>query len=134
MNILLTGSELNDVSFTSAFPMGVYNHSAERSFDQSQLDKSMDQSSHSSSREVSHVSSREVSHVSSREVSYISSKENSMNVSSGERSMAESWSFYNHIRACDVGPTLPSTVRNPNKALCTINGKTSEVIYGECNQ
>ncbi|XP_060589751.1 PAS domain-containing serine/threonine-protein kinase-like isoform X2 [Ruditapes philippinarum] len=114
------GSELNDVSFTSAFPMGAYNHSAERSFDQSQLDKSMDQSGHSSSREVSHVSSREVS--------YISSKENSMNVSSGERSMAESWSFYNHIRACDVGPTLPSTVRNPNKALCTINGKTSEIL------
>ncbi|XP_053381910.1 uncharacterized protein LOC128549335 [Mercenaria mercenaria] len=113
------GSELNDVSFSSGFPKGAYNHLADRSFDQSPLDKSMNQSGHSSSREVSHISSREVSH--------ISSKDSSMNASSGERSMADSWSFYNHIGGCDVGNTLPSTVRNPNKALCTINGKTSEV-------
>lgn len=116
---LFTGPELNDVSFTSGFPKGTYNHSADRSFDQSLHEKSINQSAHTSSREVSHVSSRDVSH--------LSSKDSSINASSGERSMADSWYFYNHISGCDVGPTLPSTVRNPNKALCTINGKTSEV-------
>lgn len=108
---LFTGPELNDVSFSSGFPKGTYNHSADRSFDQSLYEKSINQSGHASSREVSHISS----------------KDGSINASLGERSMADSWYFYNHIGGCDVGPTLPSTVRNPNKALCTINGKTSEV-------
>ena len=45
----------------------------------------------------------------------------------GERSLGESWSFYNYVGGGETGVVFPSTVRNPNKALCTINGRTSEV-------
>ncbi|KAK3579787.1 hypothetical protein CHS0354_022096 [Potamilus streckersoni] len=44
------------------------------------------------------------------------------------KSFAETWSFYNYIGGGDTGMVFPSTVRNPNKAICTINSRTSEIL------
>jgi hypothetical protein len=41
-------------------------------------------------------------------------------------SNSENWSFYNYLGG-HSGSAFPTTVRNPNKAICTINAKTSEV-------
>lgn len=40
----------------------------------------------------------------------------------------ENWSFYSYIGGGHTGTVFPSTIRNPNKAICTINSQTSEVI------
>lgn len=40
----------------------------------------------------------------------------------------ENWSFYSYIGGGHTGTVFPSTIRNPNKAICTINSKTSEVM------
>lgn len=40
----------------------------------------------------------------------------------------ENWSFYSYIGGGHTGTVFPSTIRNPNKAICTINSKTSEVL------
>ena len=42
-------------------------------------------------------------------------------------SLGESWSFYKYIGGGQTGVAFPTTVRNPNKAIVTINAKTSEV-------
>ncbi|KAL3887875.1 hypothetical protein ACJMK2_000264 [Sinanodonta woodiana] len=55
--------------------------------------------------------------------SFAPSAETSLN-----KSLAESWSFYNYIGGGDTGMVFPSTVRNPNKAICTINSRTSEIL------
>ncbi|KAL4217724.1 hypothetical protein ACF0H5_022464 [Mactra antiquata] len=109
------GAELNDVSFSAGFSKMNFNQSGDRSLEQSIHEKSLNQS-------------KDWSNNSSREAIQVLSREGSMNASSGERSMTESWSFYNHIGGCESGHAFPSTVRNPNKALCTINGKTSEIL------
>lgn len=43
-------------------------------------------------------------------------------------STEEHWDFFNYIGGGTTGVVFPSTVQNPNKAICTINAKTSEVI------
>nr|XP_011431433.3 PAS domain-containing serine/threonine-protein kinase isoform X1 [Crassostrea gigas] len=40
----------------------------------------------------------------------------------------ENWSFYSYIGGGHTGTVFPSTIRNPNKAICTINSKTSEIL------
>ena len=55
------------------------------------------------------------------------SRDTNLSAYTGEKSLGESWSFYNYVGGGETGVVFPSTVRNPNKALCTINGKTSEV-------
>ena len=55
------------------------------------------------------------------------SRDTNLSPLTGERSLGESWSFYNYVGGGETGVVFPSTVRNPNKALCTINGRTSEV-------
>lgn len=42
-------------------------------------------------------------------------------------SLNQSWSFYNYIGGGQSGMAFPTTVRNPNKAICTIDANTSEV-------
>lgn len=43
--------------------------------------------------------------------------------------MGESWSFFNHIGGGQQPPAaVPHTVRNPNKAIVTVNAKTSEIL------
>ncbi|XP_041361315.1 PAS domain-containing serine/threonine-protein kinase-like [Gigantopelta aegis] len=44
------------------------------------------------------------------------------------QSLNESWSFYNYVGGGQSGVAFPTTVRNPNKAICTINAKTSEIL------
>ncbi|KAK3088561.1 hypothetical protein FSP39_020640 [Pinctada imbricata] len=43
-------------------------------------------------------------------------------------SLGENWSFYNYVGGGQSGVTFPTTVNNPNKAVCTINAKTSEIL------
>ncbi|XP_046565459.1 PAS domain-containing serine/threonine-protein kinase-like [Haliotis rubra] len=43
-------------------------------------------------------------------------------------SLNQSWSFYNYIGGGQSGMAFPTTVRNPNKAICTIDGNTSEIL------
>ncbi|XP_050395155.1 PAS domain-containing serine/threonine-protein kinase [Patella vulgata] len=43
-------------------------------------------------------------------------------------SLNESWSFYNYVGGGETGHVFPQAVRNPNKAICTINAKTSEIL------
>ena len=45
----------------------------------------------------------------------------------GNMSLGESWAYYNYIGGGETGVAFPNTVRNPNKAIVTINAKTSEV-------
>ncbi|XP_060066134.1 PAS domain-containing serine/threonine-protein kinase-like [Ylistrum balloti] len=47
-----------------------------------------------------------------------------MNVSN----TSDNWVFYNSVSNGHSGTTYPSTVRNPNKAICTIDAKTSEIL------
>ncbi|XP_021379367.1 PAS domain-containing serine/threonine-protein kinase-like isoform X2 [Mizuhopecten yessoensis] len=47
-----------------------------------------------------------------------------MNVSN----TSDNWTFYNSVSNGHTGVIYPSTVRNPNKAICTINAKTSEIL------
>lgn len=42
-------------------------------------------------------------------------------------SLGESWSFYKYVGGGQTGVTFPTTVKNPNKAIVTVNAKTSEV-------
>ena len=42
-------------------------------------------------------------------------------------SLGESWSFYNYVGGGQGGVKFPTTVKNPNKAIVTVNAKTSEV-------
>lgn len=53
--------------------------------------------------------------------SFLSPHDSSLNMSN-----SENWSFYNYLGG-HSGSAFPTTVRNPNKAICTINAKTSEV-------
>lgn len=61
--------------------------------------------------------------------SNVSSREASLNTLCMDRSTSDTWSFYNHICGGSgaANTQYPTTVRNPNKAVCTINAKTSEV-------
>ncbi|XP_071112685.1 PAS domain-containing serine/threonine-protein kinase-like isoform X1 [Haliotis cracherodii] len=43
-------------------------------------------------------------------------------------SLNQSWSFYNYIGGGQSGMAFPTTVRNPNKAICTIDANTSEIL------
>ncbi|XP_069106167.1 PAS domain-containing serine/threonine-protein kinase-like [Argopecten irradians] len=47
-----------------------------------------------------------------------------MNVSN----TSDNWKFYNSVNNGHNGIIYPSTVRNPNKAICTIDAKTSEIL------
>ncbi len=42
-------------------------------------------------------------------------------------SMGQSWSFYNFVGGGQTGTAFPTTVRNPNKAILTIEGRTTKV-------
>ena len=42
-------------------------------------------------------------------------------------SLDKSWAFYNFIGGGQTGVSFPHTVNNPNKAIVTIHGRTSEV-------
>ncbi|XP_052234562.1 uncharacterized protein LOC127847053 isoform X3 [Dreissena polymorpha] len=71
------------------------------------------------------------SHDSSKIDSLNASRDNSLNASRSERSYNNSnelsWSFYGKM--CGEGAAnCPTSVRNPNKALCTIDAKTSEIL------
>ena len=120
---------MNAVSFSPGFSKGTFKHSDD-SFhgDRSLLHLSVMDKSLNSSREISHESTGDFTHNSLMETS-LSNVSRNINLSaySGERSLGESWSFYNYVGGGESGMVFPSTVRNPNKALCTINGKTSEV-------
>ena len=45
----------------------------------------------------------------------------------GSLSMGQSWSFYNFVGGGQTGSTFPTTVRNPNKAILTIEARTTKV-------
>ena len=45
------------------------------------------------------------------------------------QSLSESWSFYKFVGGGQTGVTFPTTVLNPNKAVVTIDAKTSEVNW-----
>ncbi|XP_033726773.1 PAS domain-containing serine/threonine-protein kinase-like [Pecten maximus] len=47
-----------------------------------------------------------------------------MNVSN----TSDNWKFYNSVSNGHTCAIYPSTVRNPNKAICTIDAKTSEIL------
>lgn len=42
-------------------------------------------------------------------------------------SLGDSWAFFNYVGDAQGCTNFPSTVRNPNKAIVTIDAKTSEV-------
>lgn len=45
-----------------------------------------------------------------------------------DRSMNDSgWSFYNYVGGGTTGMVFPTSIQNPNKAICTVNAKTSKV-------
>ncbi|KAK7502922.1 hypothetical protein BaRGS_00005871 [Batillaria attramentaria] len=49
----------------------------------------------------------------------------------GNKSLSESWSFSHFIggqQGASSPPVFPSTIRNPNKAICTIAATTSEIL------
>ncbi|XP_076082867.1 PAS domain-containing serine/threonine-protein kinase-like [Mytilus galloprovincialis] len=54
--------------------------------------------------------------------SFLSPHDSSLNMSNHEN-----WSFYNYLGGHSTS-AFPTTVRNPNKAICTINAKTSEIL------
>ena len=41
----------------------------------------------------------------------------------------QSWSYYNYIGGGQSGIVFPTSVKNPNKAIVTIDAKSSEVKY-----
>ena len=45
-----------------------------------------------------------------------------------DTSLDKSWAFYNLMGAGEGGAGLPSNVRNPNKAIVTIDAKNTKVI------
>ena len=45
----------------------------------------------------------------------------------GNKALSESWSFSHFLSSPQSPAAFPSTVRNPNKAICTIAATTSEV-------
>jgi len=98
--LFCAGADLNDVSFTDCLPKLVHGS----------RDNSRQQCSSSGS-------------------SNVSSRNASMNASVTDRSLSESWSFYTHIngRSSNMSGSYPSVVRNPNKAVCTVDAKTSQV-------
>jgi len=51
----------------------------------------------------------------------------SPNMLDSSGSLGESWSYFNYIGGGSSGVSFPTTVRNPNKAIVTIDAKTSEV-------
>lgn len=42
--------------------------------------------------------------------------------------LTTSWQFYNFVGGAGTGAVFPTTVRNPNKAIVTINARTSEIL------
>ncbi|XP_048590414.1 PAS domain-containing serine/threonine-protein kinase isoform X2 [Nematostella vectensis] len=42
--------------------------------------------------------------------------------------LGASWQFYNFVGGAATGNVFPTTVRNPNKAIVTINARTSEIL------
>ncbi|KAL9963207.1 hypothetical protein ACROYT_G032385 [Oculina patagonica] len=42
--------------------------------------------------------------------------------------LTSSWQFYNFVGGAGTGAVFPTTVRNPNKAIVTINARTSEIL------
>ncbi|CAH1774481.1 unnamed protein product [Owenia fusiformis] len=44
------------------------------------------------------------------------------------QSLEKSWSFYNYVGGGETGHVFPASVRNPNKAIVTINARTTEVL------
>ncbi|XP_044184545.1 PAS domain-containing serine/threonine-protein kinase-like isoform X1 [Acropora millepora] len=42
--------------------------------------------------------------------------------------LSTSWQFYNFVGGAATGSVFPTTVRNPNKAILTINARTSEIL------
>ncbi|XP_064596713.1 PAS domain-containing serine/threonine-protein kinase-like [Liolophura sinensis] len=47
---------------------------------------------------------------------------------SANTSLGESWSFYNYVGGGLSGISFPTALRNPNKAIFTINAHTSEIL------
>ncbi|XP_071804345.1 PAS domain-containing serine/threonine-protein kinase-like isoform X2 [Asterias amurensis] len=43
-------------------------------------------------------------------------------------SLGQSWSFYNFVGGGQMGATFPTTVRNPNKAILTIEARTTKIL------
>ena len=43
-------------------------------------------------------------------------------------SLGRSWSFYNFVGGAQMGMVLPTSVRNPNKAMLTIEARTTKVL------
>ncbi|XP_022800681.1 uncharacterized protein LOC111338444 [Stylophora pistillata] len=42
--------------------------------------------------------------------------------------LTSSWQFYNFVGGAGTGAVFPTTVRNPNNAIVTINARTSEIL------
>ncbi|XP_065063667.1 PAS domain-containing serine/threonine-protein kinase-like [Rhopilema esculentum] len=43
-------------------------------------------------------------------------------------SLNTSWQFFNFVGGAEVGTVFPTTTRNPNKAIITIDGRTSKIL------
>ncbi|XP_041486067.1 uncharacterized protein LOC121432268 [Lytechinus variegatus] len=43
-------------------------------------------------------------------------------------SLGRSWSFYNFVGGAQTGMVLPTTVRNPNKAMLTIEARSTKIL------
>ncbi|XP_038051994.1 uncharacterized protein LOC119724824 isoform X2 [Patiria miniata] len=43
-------------------------------------------------------------------------------------SLGQSWSFYNFVGGGQMGASFPNTVRNPNKAILTVEAKTTKIL------
>ncbi|XP_022092767.1 uncharacterized protein LOC110980418 isoform X2 [Acanthaster planci] len=43
-------------------------------------------------------------------------------------SLGQSWSFYNFVGGGQMGSSFPNTVRNPNKAILTVEAKTTKIL------
>eukprot|EP00057_Strongylocentrotus_purpuratus_P012130 XP_011666604.1 PREDICTED: uncharacterized protein LOC100892171 [Strongylocentrotus purpuratus] len=43
-------------------------------------------------------------------------------------SLGRSWSFYNFVGGAQTGVALPTTVRNPNKAMLTIEARSTKIL------
>jgi len=48
---------------------------------------------------------------------------------SSTQGLSDSWSFCSYIGGGDMGSAFTSAVRNPNKAIVTVDAKTSEVSF-----
>nr|XP_006812502.1 PREDICTED: PAS domain-containing serine/threonine-protein kinase-like [Saccoglossus kowalevskii] len=44
------------------------------------------------------------------------------------QSMGTSWTFYNFVGGGQSGVAFPTTVKNPNKAVCTVEARTTKIL------